>query len=83
MDSLEDDMAKVLSCTLEMLRDMTSHDYTLGKDKPIRNRIEAVLKRYKENQEWLKNQKLDCGHTMADWMESGMGTCGACDRGEG
>lgn len=30
----------------------------------------------------LKSMKLECGHTMADWIESGMGMCGTCDRGK-
>lgn len=30
----------------------------------------------------LEAQRLKCGHTMADWIESGMGACGACNRGK-
>ena len=70
MTPLETAARKVLL----VLDHMTTKRFSRGEDKPAREALRKAL----EALESERAQRLVCGHTMADWIESGMGACGKC-----
>lgn len=81
MDPKMTELEKAARKVLLVLDHMSSERFALGDDRPAREALRAALQAIDKERASLFAQKLDCGHTMADWIESGMGACGACERG--